>query len=240
MKSIIALLALVSSGLVCGQSFEGALIYVADFTVEERMEKMGLTKDIMIAKMKEDGSYTDTITVSYKQGNYRTALNTHPASWNIYTAASNRIHTMQDGEASDICTVMDASVDLEASMIGTIPTLQKLDTTVMLGGAVCNIVRVKWKTGTYDYYYDPTRLTVDASLFQGHVYDGWAEFLKISGVLPVQIVKTVKGMTTATQTLVSIKQEAIADELFTIPTLIPDEELNVIKVAGKELMRIKR
>jgi len=68
MKSIIALLALVSSGLVCGQSFEGALIYVADFTVEERMEKMGLTKDIMIAKMKEDGSYTDTITVRISKG----------------------------------------------------------------------------------------------------------------------------------------------------------------------------
>ncbi|MBN8572638.1 MAG: hypothetical protein J0M05_01890 [Candidatus Kapabacteria bacterium] len=225
---------------VYGQSFEGTLSYISDFELAENMKKMGMTKEMLHDKMKQDGSYSDTIKISYKQGNYYILTNNNPKSWSIYKAETNKIYTMQDGDAADICTVTDASIDLQFTMTSKMPTIEKLDTTVIVGGVSCSIVRVKWKSGTYDYYYDPTKLTVDPALFSKHVYDGWADFLKISKALPVKIVKTTKGMMTVTMTLVTTKTEVIDEKLFSIPKLVPDKDLNLIKIANREVMRVKK
>ncbi|MBK7554863.1 MAG: hypothetical protein IPI55_09720 [Flavobacteriales bacterium] len=240
MRSILTPILLLCTCLAVGQSFEGTLLYVTDVEVAEKMQKMGMTKEALVERMKQDGSYSDTITVSYKHGNYHTLLNTLPASWNIYTAETNKIHAMQAGEAADVCAVTDASIDTEGAMLGKMPTVTKLDTIVMIDGAACNMVRVKWKSGTYDYYYDPTKLSVDAALFAKHVYDGWADFLKISNALPVRIVKTTKGMMTVTMTLVSAKKQPIADGLFAIPTLVAADDLDIVKLPNKKMMRIAR
>ncbi len=236
-NSLTALLAL-TTGLACAQSFEGTLQYTTDVEVAEGMKKYGMTKETLIEKMKKEGTYADTVTVSYKGGNYYMVSNTTPRSWAIYTAATHKIHELQAGEAADICTVTDASMDSEFAMTGKMPTVTKLDTTVTLDGATCNIVRVKWKGGPYAYWYDPARLTVDPALFSTHVYDGWAEFLKISHALPVRIVKTTKGMMTVTRTLVSVKQEPVADSLFALPKLVPAPDLNVSPLPNREVMRV--
>jgi hypothetical protein len=240
MRQILITIILFTTGLCFGQSFEGTLTYVSDFEVSEKLAKMGMTKQMLLDKMKKDGSLIDTIRISYKSGDYYTLLNNNPKSWAIYRADSNRIYSMQDGEASNICTVTDASIDLEFTMTGKMPTVVKLDTTVNVDGVICSIVRVKWKSGNYDYYFNSAKLTVNPTFFAKHIYDGWAEYLKISNSLPLRIVKSTLGMMTHTMTLVSAKTEVIDEKIFLIPTLIPDKDLNIVKVANREIMRIKK
>ncbi len=240
MKRKLTILFLFFTGITYGQSFEGTLTYKTDIEAAEKLVKMGMTTEKLIASMKQDGTYSDTIKICYKKGNYYTLQNSKPKSWTIYKADSGKIYTMQDGESKDICTVLDATIDMESKMTGTMPTVMKLDTTFLNNNLPCFIVRVKWKSGTYDYYYDSTKLIVNPSLFEKHTYDGWAEFLKISKSLPFKIVKTTKGIMSISMTLVSTKNEAINDKLFSIPSLVADKNLNIIKSANRELMRIKK
>lgn len=237
MKILFFTTLLLWAGVAFGQSFEGTLTYYSEIDILEKFKKMGLTKEMLVAKMKEDGSYSDTIKTSYKQGNYYSVLNSNPKNKLIYKSADNKLYVMRDG--SDVCSVTDVSIDLESTMTGKMPTVQKLDTTVVVNGASCSIVRVQWKSGTYDYYYNPTKLSADPNLFANHTYDGWAEFLKISRALPVRIVKTMNGMMTVTQTLVFTKAGPVDEKLFTLPTLVPDKDLNIIKMPNGEIMRIK-
>jgi len=240
MKEILTTVILFITLVSFGQSFEGTLTYYVDFELSEKLLKMGLTKPILLDKMKREGSWSDTVKTSFKQDNYYTLLTNNPKSWSIYKADSNKIYSMHEGEASDICTVTNASIDLEYFMTGKMPIIEKVDTNVMFDGATCNIVRVKWKSGTYDYYYNPDKFKVNPSFFSKHVYDGWAEFLKISNALPVKIVKKTKGMMTITMTLIYSKTEVIDEKLFSIPNLIPDNDLNIVKIANRETMRIKK
>lgn len=242
MKQIITTVLLLSTGLLFGQSFEGTLVYKTDFKfiISEKWAKMGITEQMMIDKMKEDGSWTDSIKTCYKSGDYITYTNFAPQSWSVYKRDTNKLYTFQEGDGSDICTVTDVSIDLEFKLTGNNPTITKLDTLVELNGMKCEVVRVKWKSGTYDYYYNSSFLKVDPKLFENHTYDGWASFLKISSALPIRIVKSTKGLATVTTTLIRHREEAIDEKLFIIPKLVPDKDLNIIKIPNQELMRIKR
>lgn len=242
MKQIITTLLVLTSGLLFGQSYEGTLVYKTDFQfqISEKMAKMGITEEMMKEKMKKEGTLTDSIKTSYKQGDYITYTNFSPQSWSIYKQQTNKLYSFQDGEASDICTVTDVSIDLEFQMTGNKPTIQKFDTIVDIDGRKCEIVRVQWKSGTYDYYYDSSFLKVDFKLFEKHIYDGWADFLKISNSLPIKIVKSVKGLSTVSLTLIRHTEETIDPKLFEIPKLIPDKDLNLIKIGNRELFRIKK
>ena len=172
MKNLLLITLLLLANLSFGQSFEGTLSYVTDFEIAGKMKAMGITKEDLITRMRQEGSYTDTVKVSYKQGNSYTLMNSNPKSWSIYKSEQNKIYSLQDGEASDICTITDASVDYESTLTGKMPSVTKLDSVAVVNGINCNIVRVKWKTGTYDYYYNPDQLKVDPTLFKKHIYDG--------------------------------------------------------------------
>ncbi len=109
MKHFLTIVIFLNTLISFGQSYEGTLIYVADFEVPEKHPKKGLTKQELLDIMKSKGSWPDTVRTSYKQGNYYTLLNTNPKSWSIYRADCNKIYSMQGGENSDICNVIDAS-----------------------------------------------------------------------------------------------------------------------------------
>lgn len=244
MKQIITIITglVLSTGFLFGQSFEGTVVYKTDykFQISEKMKKMGISEDMIKQKMKTEGSWSDSVKTKYKGGNYISYTNFNPQSWSIYKQETNKLYSFQNGEASDICTVTDVSIDLEFQMTGNKPTIQKLDTIVDIDGKRCEIVRVQWKTGTYDYYYDNSFLKVDSKLFENHIYDGWADFLKISNSLPVKIIKSVKGLSTVSFTLTRYTEETIDPELFEIPKLKPDKDLNLIKIGNRELFRIKK
>jgi len=241
MKIIVATILFFPAGLLFSQSYEGTLVYKTDFQFEisDNMAEMGLTEERIIEKMKTEGSWSDSIKKSYRQGDYISYTNFSPQSWSIYKQNTNKLYTFQEGEDSDICTVTDVSFDLEFQMTGNQPTVKKLDSIVEVNGRKCEIVRVQWKTGIYDYYFDSTFLKVDHKLFENHIYDGWADFLKISNALPVKIVKHANGFVTVSFTLIRNTEETLDSKLFEIPTLIADKELNTIKLPNMELFRIE-
>ena len=242
MKKILILALILSTGILFGQSFEGTLVYKTDFKfrISEKMSKMGISEEMLKEKMKNEGTWTDSIKSIYKHGDYITYTNFNPQSWAIYKQKTNKLFSFQDGEAKDICTVTDVSIDLEFKMFGKKPTIVKLDTIAEVNNIKCEIVRVKWKTGTYDYYFNSTLLKVDSKLYENHIYDGWAEFLKISNSLPIKIVKTVNGLANVTFTLIRHSEETVDPNLFEIPKLVSDKELNIMKLPNREIMRIKK
>ena len=240
MNKIITTVLVLATGILYGQSFEGTLVYKVgyEFRISDKMTKMGVTEQAVKERMKKDGTWTDSIKTSYKQGDYITYTNFTPKSWSVYKQSANKLYTFQDGEGSDICTVTDVSVDLEAQATGVKPTVEKLDTLVEVNAMKCEVVRVKWKAGTYDYYYNSTFLKVDPKLFEGHVYDGLAEFLKISNSLPIRMVKSTKGLANVTLTLSRHSQETVDPKLFELPKLVPDKDM--VKVGNMEFMKIRR
>ena len=242
MKKILTLLLLLTTGLLFGQSFEGTLVYNLQyqFKISDKLAKMGMTEEKLIARMKQDGSWSDSVKTMYKQGDYITYSNSNPQSWSVYKSEINKLYAFQEGEASDICTVTDASIDLEFQMTGQKPSIVKLDTTAQINGMTCEVVQVKWKTGIYEYWYHPGTLPVDPKLFEKHIYDGWADYLKISKALPIRIVKKVKGLATVTFTLAAQRAGKIDENLFKIPKLVSDKDLNAFKMANTEIMRIKK
>ncbi len=240
MRKLLTALFLFNTLFSYGQSFEGTVTYLVDVTVSKQMIDMGVTKEALLTRMRAEGSWADTIKSSYKGGNYYNLLVRKDKQWSIYRADKNKLYTMQDGEDSDICTVTDASIDLEHSMTGKMRTVKLLDSTATVNGVVCKIVRVKWNTGITDYYYDPAQLPMDATLYAPHVTEAWGDYLKIAKALPIKITKGVNGIMTVTLTMVSAEKKSIDDKLFEIPVLVKDKDLNIIKMKNSEMMRIKK
>jgi hypothetical protein len=220
MRFTLILSSIVFSILCKGQSFEGTITYTCDLQVSESMEKVGITTLEMKERMIRDGKWSDTITTTYKEGNYFSrAVNRSPVNYAIYRSSDNAIYTFEETSGSEFCTAQDASRDLDAELTGKAPTVTRLDTIAYVNSIECNIVRVKWNAKSYyDYYYKPGYLPVTAALFSKHIYDGWAAYLKIAGALPIKIVKKSMGMT-ATLTMNSVHQAPVDDTQFSIPQL---------------------
>jgi hypothetical protein len=236
MKKIIVLFSFLLLVTVSySQSFEGVLTYKMDFELSEKMKKMGMTKEMLMQKMKADGSLSDSIKVAYKGGDYRTMF--APKKWSIYKAETNKIYTFDEAEDPEICVVTDAAIDLESEYTGKMPEIEKLKTTADINGVTCEIVMVKWKSGAYQYIYNAADLKVNPDLFSKHIYDGWAGFLKISKALPVRIIKDAGGMS-ITLDLVKKETKKIDNAMLTIPKLAADEDLNALKTKNMEVMKI--
>lgn len=240
MKHLVFLLLLFPLSTLFVQTFEGTVYYTTEFEIGDKMAKYGLTKEIALQKMRMEGTWSDMVHTAYKGGDYISYTNFNPQSWSVYKSDTNKMYSFQKGDGADLCTVTDVSIDFEESRTGKKPTITKLDTLVNVGDVPCEVVRVKWKSGTYDYYYNAAMLKVDAKLYEGHVYDGWSEFLKISNSLPIRIVKTTNGLSTVTFTLSHFKAEPIDPALFLIPKLSADPELNLFTIANREIMRITK
>jgi hypothetical protein len=230
------------TGLLRGQSFEGTLTYKAEykFNVSAEMEKRGVTKQKLIEKMKNEGTWSDSLRVTYKQDNYIMYTDFSPMAWSIYKGETNKIYSFRENDTAGICIVTDASIDLEQHMRGIKPITANTGLTVDINGWMCELVRVIWKIGSYDFYFQPATFNIDPALYAKHISDGWAGYLQISHALPIRIVKTITDVGTVTLTLSSYKEEKVDENIFNIPELVPDKELNAIKIANRELMRIKK
>ncbi len=200
--------------------------------------KMGVKKEDILKKMAKDGSWSDTVVTYYKGGNYATVMQGILTNRTIYHSKENKIYILKEG--SNDCPVTDAGKDTEHELGGSLPTVKQIDSTATIQGVKCNIVRVQWKSGTYDYYYNSQQLNVNPELFSKHVYDGWSEFLKISKALPLQIVREAPGMMTVISTIIMSTPGTVPSLTFEVPPLVADESLNIIKMPISEIMRIER
>lgn len=180
----------------------------------------------------------DTITTSHKQGNMYSFLS--KATWSVYRTDSNKVFTFQSSDSSNICEAVDAAIDQEQIMLGKAPKITLIDTMVMVNAIPCKIVRVKWKSGSYDYYFNAGTAKIDPTLYSKYVYEGWAEFVKLSGALPLKIVKTTKGVMSVSMTMIKLDPKPISDSLFNIPALSYDQDLNALPMPNKKYYQFKR
>ncbi len=220
------------------QNFEGSITYVLDVELSEEITRVGVTKSVILEKMKSEGLFWDTITTSHKQGNMYSFLG-NSGNWSIYRTDSNKIFTFQNIDSADICEAVDASMDMEQSILGKAPKVFLLDTVAMVNGIPCKIVRVKWKSGAYDYYFNGETAKVDPTLYSKHNYDGWAEYMKLAGSLPLKIVKSNKAISIS-MTMVKMTTMTISDGIFTIPSLTYDKDLNAVQLPNKKYYKFKR
>ncbi len=221
------------------QEFEGLLTYKADVEVLPTLKKIGITNEIFKKNMVREGTWYDTLIIMYdNKGFYRVQFGTNFKTWSIYRPDSNKIYTIYD--SIDICRSIDASIDLETTVTKQKPKIELIDTTVIINNKICKIVRVKWKSGYYDYFFSKNYLPINPSLYKGHIYDGWYEYLKIANCLPVQIIKVTKDMMKITYTLINTKAEKIDTNLFILPKLIPSDYQELTKLSNTLTYRIQR
>ena len=93
MKHIkITILLFLNSVLIFGQSFEGKLVYDIDFELYGILsEKLKISKDALLNKMKEEGSFFDEMTIYIKDGNYIKEDNSTLRRRSIYKSSTNSI-----------------------------------------------------------------------------------------------------------------------------------------------------
>ena len=76
------------------QNFEGTLTYVSDIEISQKMLDLGISKDDLIERMVNDGTWTDTISTAYSNGYYKQLNLSREKSWVIYRPDSNKIYTL--------------------------------------------------------------------------------------------------------------------------------------------------
>ena len=223
MKKVLFTLLILMSTISFSQNFEGTVTYELDIEVSEKMKEMGMTKEVLIEKMKESNTFFKVIKYTYKNDNYLIEPE-KVGTKSIYNGNDNKIYTIQKNE--DIIVATDASIDLQEKMTGKPPKIQNSDDNVIIYDKPCKKVSIIWDMGTYEYYYNSDYLKINPELYKNHIYDGWFGFLKISKSLPFKIVKKQMGMT-MTLNLTNISETPIEDKIFKLPKMKIDKDMNV-------------
>ena len=218
------------------QSFEGTLAYIQDIEPPKTFMNTGIDKETFLKKMKEKPDWFDSAKVSHKGGDYYWVANSKAKLWKIYKSATNMLYTFSGTEDGVICAVQKA-VDLDLSGEPDKPEISRPDTAATINTYPCKLVRMKWKMSMIEYYYNANIARVKPELFAQHSSEAFNEFLKISGALPVRIVRIVMGMK-ITHTLVDIKAKPVSADLFKLPTLVADADLNLLNMPGIEVFRV--
>ncbi len=220
------------------QLFEGHLTYKIDFEVLPKMKKMGMTKELLVEQMKMEGLfYGSQVTTYSKTGFYRVNFDNSNKTWSIYRPDSNKVYTFI--KASDTCSVLDVEIDIESELTKKETKIFILDTVVTILNKPCSVIRIKWQSGYYDYAYHRGLFRVNPVYYQNYKFEGWAEFIKKSECLPLQITKVTEGMMSITYTIVDFKEEKIDDTMFIIPELVPIENDIIPVIRNKKIARIK-
>src|SRR5579863_3666049 len=98
------------------QDFEGALIYKTDIELSPVLSQIGMTKQTVLAKMREEATWSDSIETFYKQGNYYTVKMNGDSGWEVYRSDSNKVYS--PSKDNDIYIAKDASVEGETKLFG--------------------------------------------------------------------------------------------------------------------------
>lgn len=226
MKNIVYFIVLFFYGYSYSQSFEGRLVYQIDYSILGDSLLGGISKNLLLENLKLEGNIpTDTITYLYSsKGNYVSVSRYNNVEFiNTYLKKHNLIYTFT-GDLS-IVTAIDTSIDLEEKN-GNKPIIEILDIKEKIGKYECSIVQVRWKAGTYKYYFYEGLLKVNPELFKDYKYDQFYEFLKISKSLPLKIEKQINDFYSITYKLYYYNEEKINYNIFDIPKMEEEKELS--------------
>lgn len=183
---------------VFGQTFQGKIIYkntyeskIPNLTNEQLTTMMGATQEYLI-----------------KNGDYKSTTNGTMVQWQLYVQKDNKLYSkMADSDTllyNEGGTNPDEVLNVEVKK-GTEKVL----------GLPCDELILTCKSGIQKYYYN-SRLNVDASLFAGHLFGNWYDYLKVSKALPLKTV-VENPQFTFTSTATEIKDMKLDDKEFHLP-----------------------
>lgn len=243
MKHLLAASLIVLSHLAAfGQSFEGTLTYKVEFEIKpQKMGGFEITEEQIIEKMKREGEYFDTVTVSIKGGNYTKQDNSGNEKKLVYHSDQNKVFTLQ--KDFEYVVVTDAARYSNLNVEISEPDIMKLDSVKNIRGVDCRILKLSWDNmGDEYYFYNSETAGIDPKLFSDHNLEYLNQVLEITQAYPLEIVKTVTNFITVTMTMVSISEEAVDESIFDIPELIPAEKdyaEMMQQMTGSDVMKIK-
>jgi hypothetical protein len=170
MKKLLTFALTVLIATVFGQNFQGRIVYqntyvskLPNVTSEQFTSMMGSTQTYII-----------------KGGDYKSSANGTFFQWQLYINKDNKLfNKMSNSETvlwNDGATNSDEVLKVEVN---------KNVTEVL--GYKCDEVILTCKSGTQKYYFN-SKLGVDISLFTGHLYGNWYDYLKVAKALSLKSV----------------------------------------------------
>lgn len=210
------------------QPFEGRVVYEVDVEVSEGMQKMGVTKDQLIDKLKAQGVELGVQTIWYSaDGFYKQYFGPDDnGTYTVYRHDSNTLFYFSD--TTDVISVRDASVsDIELEGV-TVPIWEWVDTTVVFDGLSCKVLKSTVGRKLTTYYFAEGHLLVDAEVYKGHIYGDWYGYLKLAGCLPLYIESDISGLMTLKHTLLNYQAMAIPEKMFAVPELTSGKEARML------------
>jgi hypothetical protein len=241
-KILLGICAILTCSISFGQSFEGKLTYKVEFDIKaKKIGNFEIKKEQVIEKMKEDGDYFDSITVTIKNGNYIKEDNSKTKKRIIYKTDLNKIYTFQ--KDFDHVVITDAKKYYGMNLNLKEPKIEQIDSLKVINGNKCKLIKLSWdKLGEEYYFYNSEIAKLDSEKYKNHNYEYFNAIIGISKAYPLEIVKKVSDFISIKMTLIIMEEIKIEDTLFELPKFKKAEKEYaemMLKITGSEVMKIK-
>lgn len=191
-------LVVVSCTLTYGQTFEGKITYQNSY----KSKIPNVTDELFTQMMGTSQEY------SFKGGNYRSSSNGTMLLWQLYIQQDNKVYTKFSNSPSVFWN--DGAVNPD-EVLKT--ELNKNVTEVL--GYKCDELILTCKSGVQKYYFN-SKLKIDPKLFENHKFGNFYEYVSKTKAVPLKI--TVENVQFSLESVaIAVKEEQIADSLFTLP-----------------------
>ncbi len=242
-NTLLIIYSLLAFSVSFGQSFEGKLTYKVEFEVKtKKIGKLEITKEQVIEKMKKDGDYFDSLTVTIKNGNYLKEDNSSTKKRIIYKSDVNKIYTFQKDFDHHV-VITDAKKHYGMNLNLKEPKIEQIDSLKVINGNNCKLVKVKWDIiGEEYYFYNAEIAKLDLEQLKKHNYEYFNTIIGLTKAYPLEIVKKVGDFMTIRMTLINISEVKIEDSAFALPKFEKAEKEYaemMLKITGSEVMKIK-
>lgn len=195
MKKLLTIVMTVLTATVFGQNFQGQIVYqntytskLPNVTSEQFSTMMGSTQNYII-----------------KDGDYKSSTNGTMFQWQLYINKDNKLYNkMSNSETvfwNDGATNPDGILKIEVN---------KGVTEVL--GHKCDEIVLTCKSGIQKYYFN-SKISVEPSIFTGHLFGNWYDYLKVAKALPLKMV-IENAQFTMTSIATEVKEMKLDDKEF--------------------------
>lgn len=203
------ILLLVSFNVITAQSFEGTITYhLAPQNPNPEMLSDEEFKSSLKEVFGEEGVMV--MSYSYKGGSYVSKISAGKEhGYQLYNKEDSLLYSWQEGSTEA------QTLDSRKYMDEFVEIIETDDTEEIIGH-LCKKITIKSKFGETHVWYPEGVLSVDPSLYEGHLYGHWVQTIQKTATLPLKT--EVKGlMGHFIQTAVEFQETDVSDELFVLP-----------------------
>ncbi|MGB0390807.1 MAG: hypothetical protein ACPGD5_04515 [Salibacteraceae bacterium] len=193
-KSIFILSILISSLFASSQTFEGQIIY--ELKIKSKLPNVSDAQFTSMMGTKQE--------YYIKGGDYRTVSNGSMLKWQLYKNSDNKLYSKMSN--SEAVLWNDGQVNTD-----TVYSFEINKSVISILGYDCDEVILKCKSGIQKYYYN-SKIGINSSEFENHLYGNWYEFVKLSNALPLKMIVDGAQFTMVSEAVeVNAKKMNVAD-----------------------------